>query len=61
MKVISRWYDIDVYYDGPIPEITLGGKMGRGVRLSTFLHFLQDNFEISAEMPSEGRLIIKSI
>lgn len=61
MKVISRWYNIDVYYDGPIPEITLGGKMGRGVRLSTFLHFLQDNFEISAEMPSEGRLIIKSI
>lgn len=61
MKVISRWYNIDVYYDGPIPEITLGGKMGRGVRLSTFLHFLQDNFEISAEMPSEGKLIIKSI
>lgn len=61
MMLISRWYNIEVYYDGPIPEITMGGKMGRGVRLSTFLHFLQDNFEISAEMQSDKKLIIKSI
>lgn len=61
MQTVSRWYDIDVYYEGVIPEITLGGKMGRGVKLSTFLQFLHDNFDISAKMPNDKKLILKSI
>src|SRR5690606_28834510 len=46
MRVIARWYQLDIVYKEKVPSVLLGGKMSRGVRLSTFLEFLEANVEI---------------
>src|SRR3546814_18302244 len=40
LKQIERWYDIDVVYQGAKPDGYLDCKMSWGVKLSTFLEFL---------------------
>lgn len=42
MRQLSRWYDIDIVFEGDIPTITLGGEMGRDIKLSKALDFLQE-------------------
>lgn len=41
MRSLARWYDLDVVYEGSVPDIGIGGKMGRDVRLSKLLEFLE--------------------
>lgn len=41
MRQLSRWYDIEVQYEGNVPDISFGGKMGRDVSLSKLLHFFK--------------------
>jgi len=59
MRIISRWYDLDVQYQGIIPKVDLRGKMSRGVKLSTFLDFIQHNTGVKAELLKDRKLIIK--
>ncbi|GAA4803739.1 hypothetical protein GCM10023231_36000 [Olivibacter ginsenosidimutans] len=59
MKQIERWYDVNVRYEGKKPSGYLGGKMSRGVKLSTFLNFLEQDFQIKAEWKSDRTLILK--
>lgn len=58
MRVIARWYQLDVVYKEKVPSVLLGGKMSRGVRLSTFLDFLEANFDIHGEVTPDRKLII---
>ncbi len=58
MRVIARWYQLDIVYKEKIPSVLLGGKMSRGVRLSTFLEFLEANFDIHGEVTADRKLII---
>jgi len=58
MKQIERWYDIRVRYEGPKPTGYLGGKMSRGVRLSTFLDFLERDFGIRSELKADRTLVL---
>lgn len=58
MRVIARWYALDVVYNEKVPSVLLGGKMSRGVKLSTFLTFLETNFNIHGEVTPERKLII---
>lgn len=58
MKQIERWYDISVRYIGPTPTGYLGGKMSRGVRLSTFLDFLEKDFGIKSEINADRTLVL---
>lgn len=58
MKQIERWYDIRVTYNGPKPTGFLGGKMSRGVRLSTFLDFLERDFGIKSELKADRTLML---
>lgn len=49
MKQISRWYNIDVVYEGNIPDITFWGEISRTENLSTVLSFMAQsgvNFKI---------------
>lgn len=41
MKQLSRWYDIDVIYEGRVPEDEFVGKIRRSVTLSQALKMLQ--------------------
>lgn len=60
LKQIERWYDVNVVYEGKKPTGHLGGKMSRGVKLSTFLAFLEKNFQINAELKPDRTLILRA-
>ena len=55
MAKASRWYDIDVKYEGKIPETKLTGKISRNVDISGLLEILQ--FE-GIKFRMEGKTII---
>ena len=58
LKQVERWYDIQIIYKGKKPKGYLGGKMSRGVRLATFLDFLEKDFHIKSEMNTDRTLIL---
>ncbi|MEJ2883538.1 FecR family protein [Pedobacter sp. GR22-6] len=41
MRVLKRWYNIEVAYSGPLPELSFGGKISRSNNLSSVLRFLE--------------------
>ncbi len=41
MRQVSRWYDVEVSYDGEIPEKQFTGKVRRSVELSDFMEMLE--------------------
>lgn len=43
MRQVSRWYNIDVVYKGPVPAITFSGSVSRMVSLSQLLAALNAN------------------
>lgn len=51
MREISRWYDLDIRYEGDTPDIEFGGEIGRDLNLSQVikglsvsgLHFRMEN------------------
>ncbi|MFA6086280.1 FecR family protein [Mucilaginibacter sp.] len=55
MVKASRWYDIDVKYEGRIPETKLTGRMSRNVDISGLLGILQ--FE-GIKFRIEGKTVI---
>jgi ferric-dicitrate binding protein FerR (iron transport regulator) len=42
-RQISRWYDMDVRYEGSLPKTQFWGIIGRNVYLSNVLHVLEAN------------------
>jgi len=40
MRQLSRWYDLEIVYKGPVPERTFHGKLGRDLQLSQILEVL---------------------
>jgi len=43
MRVLARWYDLDVRYEGPVTDHEFGGYIERGLNLSQVLEILQKN------------------
>jgi len=43
MRQLSRWYDVDVSYEGPVTERQFAGQMPRGVNLSEVLRILEES------------------
>ena len=41
MRQLSRWYNMDVSYEGPMPEHQFAGQMQRGLYLSEVLRILE--------------------
>ncbi|MGN0019469.1 MAG: FecR family protein [Sphingobacterium hotanense] len=58
MRNISRWYDVEIVYQNDIPAIELGGRMSRGLKLSTFQKFLENNFNIHTKLTAERKLTV---
>jgi transmembrane sensor len=56
MSEISRWYDVDVYYDSPIDNIRLGGYISQSKKLSEVLDLLALTRKIHFKI--EGRRIV---
>ena len=55
MKLIERWYDVDVVYQGNVPERTFVGEAESTVKLSEMLRILKLN---NINFKVEGRKII---
>ena len=41
MRMIQRWYDVEVVYNGPLPDAAFGGKVSRFNNVSNVLHVLE--------------------
>jgi ferric-dicitrate binding protein FerR (iron transport regulator) len=54
MRQISRWYDVDVAFQGKSPNIRFGGFLHRDVNLSTLLDYLGEN---GVHYKTEGKTI----
>lgn len=57
MKQISRWYDLEIIYQGDIPTERFSGKMSREVSLKALFDFLKDS-GISLKVEENRKLII---
>ncbi len=55
MRQLARWYDVDVQYKGPVPNLEFAGKIDRTVDLETLLEFLKKN-EVHFQL--EGKTIV---
>lgn len=52
MRMLARWYDVEVVYEGAIPDRQFGGDIERKLNLSQVLEILQKNqvrFEIEGK------------
>ncbi len=43
MQFVSRWYDVDVVYEGEIPQREFGGDIEKNLKLSQLLKILEKN------------------
>jgi transmembrane sensor len=43
MRQLARWYDVEVVYEGKMPDVEFGGKIDRSVPLDDLLKFLDKN------------------
>jgi ferric-dicitrate binding protein FerR (iron transport regulator) len=57
MRQLERWYDIEVVYEGAVPNIWFGGKMSRDVSLNGLLQMLSDS-QLKFRIEGGRRLII---
>ncbi|MFA4869411.1 MAG: FecR domain-containing protein [Pedobacter sp.] len=57
MKQLSRWYDIEVVFEGDVPKFELVGKIRKSVNLSQVLKILNHS---NIKFRKEGRKIIIS-
>ena len=55
MMEVERWYDVDVKYEGAMPDIRFKGKMDRAIKLAGVIRFLND-YGVHAQL--EGRILI---
>ncbi|TMI62574.1 MAG: DUF4974 domain-containing protein [Bacteroidetes bacterium] len=55
MQVISRWYDVDVVYEGPIPQREFGGEIEKNLKLSQLLTILEKS---DLKFRLEGRKLV---
>jgi ferric-dicitrate binding protein FerR (iron transport regulator) len=56
MRQASRWYDIEVKYEGNVPEDKFSGTLSRSVNLSQFLKILEYS-DINATIQSRTVII----
>jgi ferric-dicitrate binding protein FerR (iron transport regulator) len=56
-RQMARWYDIQVVFEGKVPDRKFGGSISRNVNLSTMLKALEES-GIESQF-EEGKVIIK--
>jgi len=55
MQLISRWYDVDVIYEGAVPQREFGGDIEKNLKLSQLLKILEKN---NLHFRLEGRKLV---
>jgi ferric-dicitrate binding protein FerR (iron transport regulator) len=54
LRQVSRWYNVNIHYQGSIPEKRFFGLISRNVNLSTIIEFLQKN---NVHIKQEGNVV----
>lgn len=57
MNQLQRWYDIEVIYEGEIPDVSFYGKIHKNVKLSIVLDALRD-IGVQFRMEGERKLMV---
>jgi ferric-dicitrate binding protein FerR (iron transport regulator) len=58
MQLLARWYNVEVVYEGKIPDTPIRGEMGRDLKLSQVLQALK---VMGVDYVIEGKkLIVRS-
>jgi ferric-dicitrate binding protein FerR (iron transport regulator) len=57
MRQLSRWYDLDVVYEGPIPDVQFNGEIDRNLTLSQVLNGLSAT-RIKYKIKNEKTIVI---
>ncbi len=60
MREIERWYDVDVKYEGKIPDIKFNGIISRGYNLSKILKLLGAAAKINF-VTNDKKIVVKQI
>ena len=55
MRELERWYDVEIVYEGAVPQHTFGGKLERNLPLSAVVKFLEES-DVHCEI--QGRKLI---
>lgn len=61
MRQASRWYDVDVVYEGGVPDVKFSGEVSRSVNASTFLEmlkYLDIKFNIEKTGNNRRRIVV---
>ena len=56
MRKLSRWYDIEVEYDGPVPDDELSGTLSRSTNINKVLNALE--YYNTVHFKIEGKKVI---
>lgn len=59
MRQLSRWYNIDVVFEGAVPDMEFYGKVQRNIPLSGLLKMLE-RAEVKYRMEGSGKLVVLS-
>lgn len=61
MKQLERWYEIDVVFEGPVPDIKFGGMLSKGLTLNQLLDVLQslEGKDLNFRLDKGHTLVIK--
>lgn len=59
MRQLARWYNIDVVYEGRIPDKKFWGEMGRDLTLNDVLEFLKKS-QVKFHLEKDRKLIVYS-
>jgi ferric-dicitrate binding protein FerR (iron transport regulator) len=58
MRQLSRWYNVDVAYEGQVPAGTFNGEIGRGLTLSQVLEGLAES-RVKYRIVDKNKIIIQ--
>lgn len=57
MRQLARWYDIEIVYEGHVPDIEFFGEMGKNLTLQQVLHVLEQT-GVKFKMEETNKLVV---
>jgi transmembrane sensor len=57
MRQLSRWYDVEVKYEGGVPQGTFSGEIGKGLTLAQTLKILEQT-RVHFKIEDDKRIVI---
>jgi ferric-dicitrate binding protein FerR (iron transport regulator) len=55
LRQLSRWYDVEVVFEGKVPQRRFGGEIQRNLQLPQVLHILE---KMDVKFRMDGRKLI---